>query len=134
MTYTICYVSKAMEALNQLAIEDIFMTTIHNNKQKNIHGILLYGMGDFFQVLEGNEKEVEDLFENHIKKDPRHSNIFEVIRRPTQKPIFSEYSSLFTVVKTNQQLEQIKTYLALNKVNSTSEKLSRLLNPFLLDT
>lgn len=133
MTYTLCYVSKAAEKLNETAIEDIFLTTLHNNTRKGIHGVLLYGMGDFFQVLEGNKEAIETLYEDEIKEDPRHSEIFEVIRRYTEDPVFSSYSSLFTVVQTTEQLEQIKTYLKQNSVNTTSEKLSRLLNPFLLD-
>ncbi len=134
MTYTLCYVSKALNDLNQNSVEEIFQTTQNNNSKKNIHGILMYGMGDFFQVLEGEEKVIEELFEGHIKTDPRHSDIFEIIRRPTQKPIFSEYSSLFTIVRTTKQLEDIKSYLSFNKINTTSNKLSRLLNPFLLDS
>ena len=133
MTYTLWYVSKAAERLNETAIEDIFLTTLSNNTRKGIHGILLHGMGDFFQVLEGDKEAIEALYEDEIKEDPRHSNIFEVIRKETEKPIFSAYSSLFTIVKTDEQLEQIRAYLKQNKVNTTSNKLSRLLNPFLLD-
>jgi Sensors of blue-light using FAD len=133
MTYTLCYVSKASEGLTTTAIEDIFSTTLENNTEKGIHGILLYGMGNFFQVLEGGHKIIESLYENDIKVDPRHSQIFEVIRRFTEDPVFPDYSSLFTIVKTNAQKEMIHAYLSKNKVNKTSNKLSRLLNPFLLD-
>ncbi|WP_432412912.1 BLUF domain-containing protein [Rasiella sp. SM2506] len=133
MTYTLCYVSKATEGLEDTAIEDIFSTTLQKNNNIGIHGILLHGMGDFFQVLEGDKQVIEALFEDEIKHDSRHSNIFEVIRRETPNPIFSKYSTLFTIVKTTRQLEQIKAYLKQNKVNTTSNKISRLLNPFLLD-
>ena len=134
MIYTLCYVSKAVEELDETAIKDIFSTTFENNTRKGIHGILLYGMGDFFQVLEGDKRMIESLYEDKIKNDSRHFNIFEVIRRETQSPIFSAYSSMFTIVQTPEQLEQIRTYLKLNKIDATSNKLSRLLNPFLLDT
>lgn len=133
MTYTLCYVSKAAKGLTETAIKEIFSTTLQNNTRKGIHGILLYGMGDFFQVLEGDKKMIEALYEDKIKEDPRHYDVFEVIRKETQNSIFSAYSSLFTIVKTNKQLEQIKDYLKQNKVNTTSNKFSRLLNPFLLD-
>ncbi len=133
MIYTLCYVSKASEELNETAIEDIFLTTLHNNTKKGINGILLYGMGNFFQVLEGDKKQIEALYENEIKEDPRHSEIFEVIRRETEEPVFSNYNSLFTLIQNTAQLEQIKAYLKKHRINTTSEKLSRLLNPFLLD-
>ena len=54
MIYTLCYVSKANEGMNENTIEDIFHTTVENNTKKGIHGILMYGMGNFFQVLEGD--------------------------------------------------------------------------------
>ena len=133
MIYTLCYVSKAAENLNASSVEDIFLTTQSNNTQKNISGILIYGMGNFFQVLEGEETVVEKLYEDYIKDDPRQSDIFEVIRRKTETPIFETYSSLFTIVKTTKQLEHIKAYLKQHRINSTGEKLGRLLNPFLLE-
>lgn len=131
--YTICYSSKASSGVNERIIEDIFSTTLENNPKKQINGILLYGMGNFFQVLEGKKDTIESLYEDTIKNDPRHTEIFEIIRRDTDTPAFSNYSSTFTIVKTNAQLENIKSYLRLNRVHTTSEKLSRLLNPFLLD-
>ena len=90
MTYTLCYVSRAVENLNASSVEDIFLTTLSKNTKKNISGILVYGMGNFFQVLEGERKAVEKLYSEYIEKDPRHSDIFEVIRRPTEIPIFKE--------------------------------------------
>ena len=76
---------------------------------------------------------IEKLYEEEIKADPRHADIFEVMRRPTQQAIFSGYSSLFTIVRTSEQLENIKSYLATHRINTTSDKLRRLLNPFLLE-
>ncbi|QIE60407.1 BLUF domain-containing protein [Rasiella rasia] len=134
MIYTLCYVSKAAENLDASSLEEIFSITINKNTKRGISGILMYGMGNFFQVLEGEEQTVETLYKEQILKDPRHSDIFEVIRKPTEIPIFKEYSSLFTIVKTNEQLAQIKKYLNQHRVDSsTSEKLGRLLKPFLLE-
>lgn len=133
MVYTLCYVSKASKNLNDFKVEQIFDTTIYNNVKKNIQGILMYGMGDFFQVLEGEKEVIESLFEKEIINDPRHYDIFVVIRRYTKNPIFKSYNSLFTILRTNEQLDQIKAYLAQNKIDTTSNKFSRLLNPFLLE-
>lgn len=133
MVYTLCYVSKAAEGLDDYKVEQIFNTTIHKNTSKSIHGILLYGMGDFFQILEGDKKKIEQLFEEQIEKDPRHSDIFVVMRKFTENPIFRNYSSLFNVLKTNEQLDQVRAYLAQNRIDSTSNKFRRLLNPFLLE-
>ena len=133
MIYTLCYVSKAAEGLSDLAIDTIFLSTQSNNARLNISGILLFGMGNFFQVLEGQKETIETLYEQQIKLDPRHTDIYEIIRRPTEQTIFETYSSLFTIVKTNKQLDTIRTYLNANRIDPTSEKLERLLKPILLD-
>lgn len=133
MVYTLCYISKAADFLDELKVEQIFNTTLAKNTSRNLHGILLYDMGNFFQILEGEKKVIENLFEKQIENDPRHYDIFVVMRRFTQKPIFKNYSSLFNILKTPDQLEKVKEYLEANKIDSTSNKFSRLLNTFLLE-
>jgi hypothetical protein len=130
MTYTICYISKASEDLTKAAVNEIFEATVQNNSLKNINGILLQGFGNFFQVLEGDKKILEDLYQNNILKDKRHSDVFEIIRRETEEPVFSDYSSNFNVVKSASELKQIQNYLSRTRYNSTSEKIKRLLMPF----
>ena len=133
MPYTICYVSRAAENLSEDEIKEIFEKTKQKNNLKAIYGILLYGMNDFFQVLEGDKDVIEDLYENIILKDTRHTNIFEVIRKETKSPVFSNYSSSFNIVKNTQELEQIKDYLkTIDPTNTTSNKLKRLIRPFMV--
>ncbi|WP_203296050.1 BLUF domain-containing protein [Luteirhabdus pelagi] len=132
MNHTICYVSKAHDGISAIEIEDIFQTTLKNNQQNNINGILLHGLGHFFQVLEGREKTIQPLFEA-IQKDQRHRNIEVLINHRLPKGIFSGYSSKFNVVKTSEELEKIRTYLDINKKESPfSDKVQRVLNPFLI--
>ena len=132
MNYTICYISKSSEELEQKDIEEIFAHTETQNNRKKIKGILLYEFGNFFQVLEGNKKVIEDLYENKISKDTRHTDIHTLINYNITKPIFKEYSSDFNIVKTRTQLDSIRAYLKLNHHHHFSENIQRLLNPFLL--
>ena len=44
------------------------------NAERALTGMLLYIEGGFFQVLEGDEAVVDDLYTG-IKRDPRHSKI-----------------------------------------------------------
>ncbi|MFC7357729.1 BLUF domain-containing protein [Jejudonia soesokkakensis] len=131
MSYTICYVSKASENLTEEFINEIFEKTVKKNNLKNINGILLEGLGNFFQVLEGDKTIIEDLYQNSILKDNRHSGVFEIIRRETEFNVFSDYSSNFNVVKTPSDLRRIQEYLSRTRYNSTSEKIKRLLTPFI---
>jgi hypothetical protein len=131
MIHTICYSSKAAEGLEKEALEGIYNKTYTNNSLRNVTGILLFELGNFFQVLEGDKDIIMPLYENKIKNDPRHHSIFEIINRPKQKALFSNYSTDFNIVRTAEQLATIDAYLKENKV-STSEKIQRLIQPFLL--
>ena len=130
-TYTICYFSKANENLTETEIEAIFKKTYTSNTLKNIKGILLYMLGDFFQVLEGDEDDLKHVYEI-IKNDERHHTIFEIINKPTLNEVFKTYKSDFNIVRTDAQIKEIKQYLRSTKHNTTAEKIDRLLEPFFL--
>ena len=132
MTHTICYHSKMANSLGNADIEAIFNKTYAKNKLKGVTGILLCSMGNFFQVLEGDPKYIIPLYEDIIKKDPRHTDIFEIINKQKPEALFTEYSTGFNIVRTNAQLENVKQYLRKEKETTTSEKIQRLLQPFLI--
>ncbi|WP_164549892.1 BLUF domain-containing protein [Nonlabens ponticola] len=123
--------SKTSENLSDEDITNIFEYSKERNDECDVSGILLHSIGNFFQVLEGNEKHLKELYEK-IKKDDRHGEIFEVYNKPTAHPVFLHYSSKFNIVKTTQDLESINQYLQDNREISTSKKLERLLAPFLM--
>ncbi|MCW8980052.1 BLUF domain-containing protein [Altibacter sp.] len=132
MNHTICYVSKARQGLSEKEIEVIFEKTQRNNTNANITGILLYGFGNFFQVLEGEKEQITVLFDT-ICEDHRHDRIETLIHHPIKKPIFATYNSKFNVVKTQKELSEIKNYLdVFNNKTSFSSKINRLIHPFLL--
>ncbi len=130
-TYTICYFSKAKEGITQAEVEAIFKKTYTNNTLKDIKGILLYMLGDFFQVLEGDKDDLENIYEI-IKNDESHHTIFEIINKPTLNEVFKTYKSDFNIVRTDAQIKEIKQYLRSAKHNTTAEKIDRLLEPFFL--
>lgn len=129
--FTICYVSRASENITTDDINNIFEVTVQTNNTTGISGILLHSFGNFFQVLEGEKTVLEQLYEDKIKNDIRHGNIYEVFKKEMETPIFSTYLSQFLTVTTSIQLDEIRQYLHSNRTNSTSEKLSRLLKPFM---
>jgi hypothetical protein len=129
--YTICYVSKAHPSLTEEDISLLFTHWAAVNNDSEITGILLHSLGNFFQVLEGTEKHLTQLFEK-IKSDHRHTDVFTVFNRETDRPAFLNYDSKFNVVTTKADLQRIKQYLDANLDDSTHDKLSRLLAPFLI--
>lgn len=132
MKHTICYVSKAIDNLSEESVEDIFQSTIANNNSQGVTGILLYGFGNFFQVIEGNKRQILRLFAK-IKTDDRHHRIETLINHSIKKPVFGSYSSTFNIVKTKTQLKDISDYLNLLNYNVVfSDRMKRLIHPFLL--
>ncbi len=130
--HTICYVSRSNPSLSEEEIQSLFAQVSVYNHDMGLTGLLTYSFGRFFQVLEGDPKEILPLYENHIKKDLRHTDIFEIFNRSTLHQIFLQYSSKFKVVTENKELQHIEKYLNTHRLDSTSEKISRLLKPFLL--
>jgi response regulator RpfG family c-di-GMP phosphodiesterase len=127
--YTICYVSKASLDLTNDDIEKLFDFTATTNSKLNVSGMLLHSLGNFFQVLEGEESHLLNLYEK-IKEDLRHRDIYEVYNKKTNQPVFTNYDSKFDIVKTSEDLEMLITYLNQDRSNSTNNKLKRLLQPF----
>ncbi len=131
--YTICYFSKVAPDLTDEEIQEIFDHTYHQNNEKGVCGILLHTMGNFFQVLEGDEAYLTDLYENRIKTDPRHHSIFEVIHKSGSDPVFTTYNSRFQTIDNSDQLNEVKKYLQKHAIrSSTSDKLARLLKSFII--
>ena len=132
MSYTICYISHADKNLNKVEIEELFDEVTKFNNAHNIKGLLLYGLGNFFQILEGEKNLITELFHENITNDTRHKDIFVVIEKEYKEPIFSEYDSKFNTVKNSQDLKKLLSYLSENKYKSTHNKLERLMKPFLV--
>ena len=55
-------------------LNDIAKTSIRNNKDHNITGILCYGNGYFFQYIEGTEQALTNL-KNQLLMDNRHKDL-----------------------------------------------------------
>lgn len=62
-----------------------------NNAKCDVTGVLLYQHQSFFQVLEGDRKTVEHLFEK-ISADPRHKKVTKVILEPIPERAFGNWS------------------------------------------
>jgi hypothetical protein len=72
--HNIVYCSKAVQNMDQEALEKIIATAQYHNPRFGITGLLVFGSGIFFQWLEGPRDNVISLFEI-ISADPRHSDV-----------------------------------------------------------
>ena len=74
MTYTLTYESEIVNPMDSHEMGLLLEQSRNNNKRDNITGCLIYYMGGFIQVLEGEKTKVLDLYEK-IKLDERHKNV-----------------------------------------------------------
>ena len=65
-----------------------------NNTSLGITGLLLYRDGSFAQFLEGPADAVDTLYDK-IERDPRHHGVIRVLRQPTTKRDFRQWSMAF---------------------------------------
>ncbi len=111
MRYAISYVSTANPALSETEIQEALDFSKDWNNNHNITGILLYSQGNFFQVLEGEEQLLKDLFDR-IKTDERHHNIIPIFQKQVPNTQFERYEADFISLDDRYNDENFETYLA----------------------
>lgn len=94
------YVSKSSNAFSSSDIIDLLSKSRDRNRQLNVTGMLLYEQGSFFQVLEGEEDVVNNLFAT-ICNDPRHTSIVKIISEAIFKRDFVDWSMGYAAVTVN---------------------------------
>ena len=94
MRYAISYVSTAERSLSETEIRQILNDSEINNNKQNITGLLLYSEGNFFQIIEGDQKHIVQLYET-IEDDSRHFNVIKLFGKEIKKESFDGYKSDF---------------------------------------
>ena len=84
---SIIYTSKATTHVTPEMVELISETSARNNRLIGVTGLLLYGSGNYLQVMEGDAEHVGPLFQR-IQKDSRHTDCKVLHRQPTGKRYF----------------------------------------------
>lgn len=69
---TLVYTSRATGPVTMHALRRLTEASARNNAQIGVTGLLLYGSGNYLQVLEGNLTSIRILYER-IRNDPRHT-------------------------------------------------------------
>jgi len=131
MRYAISYVSTVNPALSDTEIQQALDFSKNWNNDNNITGILLYSQGNFFQVLEGDEALLKELF-SRIKADERHHNLITIFQKKIPNIQFDGYEADFISLDDRYKDENFDTYLTqislLNPVIQSSVKY--ILNKF----
>jgi hypothetical protein len=102
----ISYISSAAEPLSTEQLLALLQQCLANNAGKGVTGMLLYGNATFLQVLEGEEKVVDALYDR-IQKDPRHSRVQFLHRRTIERRQYADWSMGFKKVS-DEELRHIE--------------------------
>lgn len=86
----IIYLSRATDSFNDTQLQAVLDEARYYNAQHDITGILLYGNGQFFQVLEGEEEAVRATYQR-ISQDPRHRDIVAFADKAIEARAFPEW-------------------------------------------
>lgn len=108
----IIYLSSATKFMSDFELNNLLEMARVNNKTKSITGLLLYIDGDFIQIIEGNDFEVNNLYSN-IQFDKRHKNIICVSDEKITKRQFPDWSMGFNATSYNI-LNRNSSYADLN--------------------
>ncbi len=92
MRLTVCYVSNCNLELTPIQIQSLLSFTQSTNNKQNIHGLLLYSDGNFFQIIEGKSKYLYPLWKK-IKEDKRHHSIIKIFEEEVSQPCFETFVS-----------------------------------------
>lgn len=95
------YVSDAKFGLTDSDIESILSSSRRNNGSAGITGLLLYSAGVFIQVLEGDAKDVESLYQR-IADDTRHADIAIITDLEVDERSFGDWAMGFVEASPEQ--------------------------------
>jgi len=135
MIHSLCYFSTADSSLDTNDFEDLFEYVVTKNTLQEITGVLVYGQGNFMQIMEGSKEKIISIF-NRIQEDDRHHNVIKVIEKDYPDRIFGKYDYGFKVVKDPTSLKELKNYIVLlnNNPSKHTSKFISLIEHFLKNT
>ncbi|SHG61816.1 BLUF domain-containing protein [Winogradskyella jejuensis] len=88
----ICYISNFSKDLSKNDIDELINDVNKKNKIHDVTGLLIIKNKHFFQILEGEEEKVDELYEK-IKVDSRHTGVIRLLDTKIEGRIFKDYNS-----------------------------------------
>lgn len=73
-------------------LNKILESARRRNLAAGITGMLIYYRGEFVQILEGSKQAIDDIYNNHIKPDPLHTEINIVSRNLISNRSFEKWT------------------------------------------
>lgn len=103
------YTSTIAPTFEAAQLSTVLQVARANNVRRAVTGMLLYISGSFFQVLEGDETTLIELF-TAIASDTRHRNVTKIIHEPIAHRDFGDWTMGFSSL----ELSEIESTEGLN--------------------
>ncbi len=100
------YISSATEPMSTQDLLSLLQQCREKNPERGVTGMLLYCNATFLQVLEGEDKVVDELVET-IRQDPRHTDLQVLYRKKIEQRQYSDWSMAFKRVS-DKDLGQVE--------------------------
>lgn len=92
--YSIGYVSTQTNPMSNAELLELLEQAREHNARMGLTGMLLHRGDSFFQVLEGGQEELTELFEK-IAADPRHKRVEVVTEGPISSREYNDWQMAF---------------------------------------
>lgn len=118
----IIYLSQATRPLSDEELVQLLAQARHDNAQQGITGALVYGAGQFMQIIEGEEAKLAMLYAK-LLQDGRHGQVFKFADKPIAQRSFAEWSMAFRPLSP-EQFAELAGYLTPEQLNLQAPGLS----------
>lgn len=105
MVYYTIYTSRPRQPMSKKLLDEITAVSKKNNTERKVTGMLLAMENRYLQYLEGDELEVEAVFEK-IKNDGRHHEVMRWVKGFITEPIFKDWS-MGSWMLSNDEIENL---------------------------
>lgn len=102
--FQLIYVSTSVRDMSKEELLTLLDHSVENNKKNNLTGMLLYGGGNFIQIIEGEKNKVKSLYEI-IKQDNRHRGCITLVSKEVEERLFPGWSMGFKYLTENDKNE-----------------------------
>lgn len=119
--HQLIYLSQATGKVTQEDLANILETAKRNNGEIEVTGSLFYNGGWFLQILEGELKTIQKLY-NKIERDPRHKNSKILYLEPAKFRTFGRWTMNMSNLenpKSDKREELVKLIEAAKKSGDT---------------
>ena len=119
------YVSSAIPLFTQQQLLDLLEVARKANFEHRITGLLLYRDGNFVQVIEGMQQEIEQLISN-LMQDQRHTGIIQIFKEPILNRDFPDWSMGFENIS-GKEIEGVSNFLSATAKDQLSPGMAKSL-------